>query len=276
MSNRLTKKLGTGADILPLDEVFHVIAAAESPARQTGFVSKNLRKEHGWTVSDGNTAYKIVVLDAANLTGHTLDQMMALQDKVAKVQAPDPANAIDYKTALEVLDHYSNGGTGLGVFTASGQLIGQTMITASGKNALIGWVMVDPAYRGNQLCASLIHMSRTVAAEQGAEQVEAHVRTHNKAAIAKFSNAGFIVTGSGANGKDGSTHLKFTRPALQEPQLGEEIFIRPITTATLEEVALSGLFNQNAEKGLAAKWDRIADWFTFYPVAAANIIKFEP
>lgn len=250
-------------------------APAREPARQTGCVSRNLRREQGLTVSDGNVAYEMVALHAFNISEELMGQMMALQEKIALVQAPDTANFIDYKSENEIADHYANGGLGLGVFNAYGKLIGQAMLsfnyTTDGpfagdgvREATIGWLMVDPAYRGNLLCESLIDRAMALAAENGAEQIAAHVRLHNEKGIAKFAATGFVAAGTGDNAKDGSPHVKFYRTPGERAQTGGERFPRPFPVKSLQESDRAALFNTLANEGLVAKWDHSARWFTVH------------
>ncbi len=234
--------------------------------RQSGAALVNARKENGWTVSDGSVEYQIAELRGNDIGVDLLGRMMALQDEVALVKSPDASNFIDYKSKKEAARHYENGGIGLGIF-AGGELAGQLMLSfneaAGVKQATIGWLMVDPLYRGNQLCESLISLAVKAAAEHGAEQVAASVRLHNKIAVAKFANAGFVAAGTGQNAKDGSAHVKFVRPADKAVDLGPEIS-EPITLKGLKDAAIAARFNDLTVHGTVGKWDNASNWFTFH------------
>lgn len=223
----------------------------------------------GWL--NGMLPYEMVLLHSGNVDNALLGKMMALQDKTAKVKSPDEGNAIDYKSEEEVIAHYSGNGLGLGIFTAEGDLVGQTMLSfkqdVNGRDtgALISWLMVDRGYGPNNLCQSLISMACRMAESSGMSEIAAHVRLHNEKGIGKFSSEGFVVTGTGTNAKDGSRNLKFSKDLNREMRIDwQKEHPRPQPLAGLQSHNLPRL-EALLEEGYVAKWNRAAKWFICHP-----------
>ena len=87
---------------------------------QTGTAMKNIKRGGVLVEYESKLPFEVVLLHSGNVDDATLGKMLALQDKVAVVNAPDARNVIDYKTENEVIDHYANGGLGLAILGVDG------------------------------------------------------------------------------------------------------------------------------------------------------------
>ncbi|MCB9990594.1 MAG: hypothetical protein H6867_04330 [Rhodospirillales bacterium] len=251
----------------------------------SGKADINLRRENGFHVSDGKVAYEIVLLHGDNVNDETLAKMMALQDKVVRHKMPHTENRIDYKTEEEVIAHYSGGGLGLGIFTASGDLIGQTMLSFKqpvtgpfeakhqDSQATLSWLMVDKNFRENGLSDYLIERSVYIAKSSGMSQIQANIRLDNPGGLSKFSSWGFVVAGMGTNAKDGSTHMKAFCPTQQTLDYAAEDRSHTFALSSLQDNEQNTFFDSMIGQGLVAKWNSRTKWFTFHDPSPQKQLK---
>ena len=161
--------------------------------------------------------YDIILLHSDNVDNNILNQMLSLQDSIARFQEPHKDNVIDYKDEDQIITHYADGGLGLAVLSAEGVLAGQCILSfddidSSNAQARIGWVMVDPKFRGNNLFGSLIKLSTDIAKGSGMASIKANVRAHNQKALNLFSSEGFVAVDTAQNKKDLSPNLILHKP----------------------------------------------------------------
>lgn len=132
--------------------------------------------------------YSLRVLD-----GGDIKDMIALQERVG-------SDDIIKKTASVLAAHFNAGHTALGI-EKDGALVAQTTIKADPmlpQTATIGFMMTDPAHRGQGLNDMLVGKALTHMGYNGFMVAQARVKIDNSStAWKKFEKHGFSIIGQG-------------------------------------------------------------------------------
>lgn len=228
--------------------------------------------------------YSIFHVTHNNLTPRLISEMVALQDQICGIQAPDPTNPLDYKTMDEFEAHFQQGHDAL-IIVVNDQLVGTCLLSSQQEDSItaafleangvegapnalkVGFLAIDPVFRKNMLANSLLAQAEVMAEQQGKDALIAGARLWNKGALKRFSESGFVGVSVGENAKDGSLVLSMARAVNDRPHFDTIRGWNKLMNDPLDRVdELQG----DLSKGNVAYWHQAGDALAIYPLAEST------